>query len=243
MANNIDIVKIYKSKVIPGIDASVDLGQQNARWKGLFLSEGMLIGGAIFTSDSISMRDEYVLSFDGGQVKIGSEDYPLILRDMDGEHLISDIPAEYQMTWTVIQDGTHNIHGESLANYTAVPGGTAPNNYITIKYNGQNLDEDQARTYMEHMTGSVFVPVLNTTRPQNDIFLMEDLTLWRPQFNSIQGLVLYKLPSDIQVKLVSGENIKTIKGISILGSGDINTDPAAISNSEIDALFTNILNN
>lgn len=234
-----DIVKLYKNNVNPGINARIDLGSTGLKWKDLWLSGNINMN----SEQGITIGDEEVLFFDGSKVNLGTLDNPLVLRDEDGEKYLSDIPTKYQMTVSVIQNALININGKNLSNYTVIDSTISGYPVKILKHNGENLTREYAATYMESMTGSTFLPEYDFDFPKNSLFIMADLTLWKPQYDDINGLVLWKFSSEVQVKLVSGVNIKTIKGNSILGSGDLNTDPTAITNNEIDSLFVGILTN
>ena len=64
---------------------------------------------------------------------------------------------------------------------------------------------------MEYMTGARFLPVYNYEKPQNDIFVFADdgNSLWKPQWDSTNGLILYRLNKG----LVDCQTNQTINGV------------------------------
>ena len=107
-----------------------------------------------------------------------------------------DIPT-YQATTTIIVNALTNINGRVLSAYEATSGTVTISgqtyNIYTITYGNVKLTEEKARDYMEYMTGSRFLPVYNYEKPQNSIFIMADMTFWKPQYDENNGLVLYKI--------------------------------------------------
>lgn len=126
------------------------------------------------------------------------------------------IPAQ-QATTTLIKSVLTNIHGTHLENPFAaefvdtneLEGIETP--YYEIKYNNLKLTETQSKNYMEKMTGSRFLPVKNINTPQNSIFIMENKTMWRPEYDAENGFRLYKLPD-----LLSHEQAEVITKASEL---------------------------
>ena len=227
-----DIIKIYRNSINPGINASIDLGSSGLKWKDLFLSGDINLGN----SKEINFGSDASITTNSNN--------QLVIKDVDGTNSIYNLPSRYQTTLSIIQNATTNINGRALTNYSSVDI-VVSDIYPAKKlfYNGSRLSREQAENYMEFMTGSKYLPVYNFEKPRNSLFVMPDLTLWKPQYDENNGLILFKFSTEVQVKLVSGVNIKTINGNSILGSGDLSTDPAIISNNDIDSLFVGILNN
>lgn len=158
---------------------------------------------------------------------VGGNSYALNLRGNETRptykgnelSLISDIPTN-QATSTVIRDALTNINGRVLSNYEATyytaSQSTAGYAYYHITKNNNNLTEEEAKNYMEYMTGSRFLPTFNYEKPVNSIFIMADGSFWKPQYTQNSGLDLYKIPSPYIT------DVKTINEQSIVGSGNVN---------------------
>ena len=103
------------------------------------------------------------------------------------------VPAN-QATFTIVIDALTNINGRVLSNYEAVDFTYADVYPVKIiKYMGETCTEEEARNYMEYMTGSRFLPKFDYQRPQNSIWVMNDHTFWKPQYDDEYGMVLYKI--------------------------------------------------
>ena len=115
---------------------------------------------------------------------------------LDPTTLTIDVPLN-QCTIAVLKDAITNINGYSPTGYTSVSDTitTGGQSYAVkrIKYNSSNCTQAQASTYMKAMCGSEFVPTYNASVPQNTIFMLPDGTLWKPQFDSTNGLVLWAM--------------------------------------------------
>ncbi len=152
---------------------------------------------------------------------------------------------KHQANITIIANALTNINGRVLSNYEAnqvtISGYTA----IRITYGGATLTEEQAKAYMEYMTGSVFLPTYNYQKPQNSIFLMSDYTMWKPQFDSTNGLLLFKMGKlvkqaeldDLQSQV---DELKAIIGEVVIESADLTFNdldfsalPNAVDNKSI----------
>ena len=104
----------------------------------------------------------------------------------------TDIPTN-QMSMAIVANALTNINGWNLSAYEATLGTT--NTYVTytITYGGAVLTQAQAAAYMRAMTGSDFVPTYNYNIPQNTYLMFADKTIWKPQYDAINGLILYKM--------------------------------------------------
>ena len=138
------------------------------------------------------------------------------IQKLNTEIAAINVPAQ-QATFTIIKDELTNINGRELTNYVSEDGTYTDSSsgvtydIKTIKYKIFRRDrvivpdipdipsivlpltEDQAKDYMEYMTGSRFLPVYNYEKPQNSLFIMSDKTIWKPQYEGINSLVLYKV--------------------------------------------------
>ena len=103
-----------------------------------------------------------------------------------------DVPNN-QTTATIVANALTNINGWVLTNYTATLTTIGGYQCYQIKRGGNNLTEEYAKTYMEAMTGSKFVPKYDFSKPQNSYFIFADFSIWKPQFDSTNGLVLYAM--------------------------------------------------
>ena len=116
----------------------------------------------------------------------------------------------------IVADSLHNING-----YAVKPSGFSAEQFVsidtTITTGGKtytvkiiqyklgsgtpsNLTEVQAERYMRQMCGSQYVSKYDEDLPHDHIFMMADFTLWKPQWDSTNGLVLWKL-SEVQSQL------------------------------------------
>ena len=126
-----------------------------------------------------------------------------------------DVPKN-QTAIAIVADATHNING-TLAYISS----TYPDLYAqdtTITSSGKTytvkkiwkrqtgstfnylITKEDAAIYMRKMCGSELVPEWNSSNPRNHIFMFSDFSLWKPQWDSTNGLVLYRL-SEVQPKL------------------------------------------
>lgn len=103
----------------------------------------------------------------------------------------NNIPSK-QATTTIIQNALTNINGRVLSAYEATLIEVQGYQAYRITRGNSRLTEEQARDYMEYMTGSRFLPVYNYEKPQNSILIMADLSVWKPQYD-VYGLLLYKI--------------------------------------------------
>lgn len=112
-----------------------------------------------------------------------------------GSFVIPNVPGK-QATTTIVVDALNNINMRTLSAYEATLTTTETYSYYFITKGGSALTEEQARDYMEFMTGSRFLPTYNFEKPQNSIFIFRNGTMWKPQFgfNGVNGLFLFKLP-------------------------------------------------
>lgn len=111
--------------------------------------------------------------------------------DLENSGLGKLIPSA-QANISVVANSLTNINGRTLSAYESTLT-EDEYTYYTITKNSEVLTEEQAKDYMEYMTGSRFLPVYNYEKPQNSIFLFAEGTIWKPQFDSTNGLRLYKL--------------------------------------------------
>ena len=108
--------------------------------------------------------------------------------------------SQLQATATIVIDALTNLNGRIISNYEATLDTSTSYTYYVITRNGSQLTEEQARDYMEYMTGSRFLPVFDYETPENSLFVFANGSLWKPQFDSI-GLKLYALPNPYASKV------------------------------------------
>ena len=163
----------------------------------------------------ISFSDSYLNS---GTTVTANYTFPTLSKAA-GDYIIAttdDILA-HQASVTIVKNALTNINGRVLSAYEATLGsvpGQEPGVYYTIytiTYGNVTLTEEKARDYMEYMTGARFLPVYNYEKPQNDIFVFADdgNSLWKPQWDSTNGLILYRLNKG----LVDCQTNQTINGV------------------------------
>lgn len=108
------------------------------------------------------------------------------------------IPAN-QATIAVVGGPITNINGRNLSSYTATLT-ESTYTYYTITYGSTKCTEVQAKNYMEYMTGSRFLPSYNYDYPKNTIFMFADRSLWKPQYDDTNGLLLYRLSTPLALE-------------------------------------------
>lgn len=87
-----------------------------------------------------------------------------------------------------------NINGKSLTNYTSteIPVGAYTATQI-LTSGGVVLTEQQAKNYMYAQGGSYYLPTYNYDNPKNVFFISSDFTVYKPQYDTTNGLLLYKM--------------------------------------------------
>ena len=116
---------------------------------------------------------------------------------------LPDAVLNNQATTTLITNPTTNANGWLLSNYesadvTITPDPNHPEitfDCVKITRGGNNLTEAQAIIYMEAMTGSKFLPKFSFEKPSMSLFVDKDGNAYKPQWDSTNGLLLYKLGS------------------------------------------------
>ena len=116
----------------------------------------------------------------------------------EGSAVSEDEVPGLQATTTVVADALTNLNGRKLTSYEATLTEDAYTFY-TITKDSKKLTEEQAKDYMEYMTGSRFLPKYNFEKPQNSMWIMADGSYWKPQYDATNGMRLYKLRSDKEV--------------------------------------------
>lgn len=102
-----------------------------------------------------------------------------------------DVPNK-QATTTIVVNALTNINGRLLTTYEATEQTIGGYECLQITKGGEIVTEAQAITYMQYMTGSKFLPKYNLDKPQYSLFIFADFTIWKPQFDDTNGLLLYK---------------------------------------------------
>lgn len=101
------------------------------------------------------------------------------------------------ISMAITKNAITNINGYTPSGFSAVDGTKTVSGVVytikTIYFNSVNLTETKARDYMEYMTGSRFLPVYNYQKPQNTSLIFDDGSVWKPQFDNADGLVLFKV--------------------------------------------------
>lgn len=109
----------------------------------------------------------------------------------------ANIPL-HQANTILITDALTNINGWFLSNYTAISVTSGGYNYYQIIYqNTGTITEEQVKTYMKAMTGSELIPVYDYNFPVNTYFIMSNGSIWKPQYDNVNGLRLYKASGDL----------------------------------------------
>ena len=135
----------------------------------------------------------------------GIEDfYPLETAKVDLDNYYTKTESDEnvvknQANMAIVKDALTNVNGRVFQNYTATLI-TSGYTYYLIQKNSANLTKADAIEYMNYMTGSKFVPEYNYDFPRNTYFIFEDNTIWKPQFDTTNGLLLYKVSDGYALK-------------------------------------------
>lgn len=108
---------------------------------------------------------------------------------------VDSIPT-VQATTVVVGNALTNLNSRYLSNYEATLD-TSGYVHYDITYGGNQCTEEQARNYMEHMCGSRYLPMYDYEYPKNTIFVFADRSIWKPQYDSTNGLELYRLSTPL----------------------------------------------
>lgn len=111
-----------------------------------------------------------------------------------------DVPNR-QTTLSLVQNALTNINGWVLTRFSATLTSISGYDVYQIKLDGEDdiLSEEDAIKYMEDMTGSKFLPRYDYFKPQNSFLVFADQTIWKPQYDDVNGLLLFKLPLNIEI--------------------------------------------
>ena len=123
-----------------------------------------------------------------------------------------DFVAGHQATATVVINALTNLNGRILtafeATLTTISGGYT---VFVITRGGNKLDEEQAKNYMEYMTGSRFLPAYEYEKPKKSMWIMAYGSFWKPQYDANNGMMLFAIPNPFELKankvnVLSNEN-------------------------------------
>ena len=118
--------------------------------------------------------------------------YHLYFPRKSGTLLVDANVPNNQAHSIVVYDALHNISGKTLSAYSAVETTLGGYSVIIIKTGSSaTLTEEQARSYMAAQTGSTFLPVYDYDHPTYSYLIFADGSLYKPQYDSTNGLVLY----------------------------------------------------
>ena len=115
------------------------------------------------------------------------------------------VEAFARQSLAIIATPLMNINTKSLTNYTSdeiTVGGYTVTQILTS--NSEVLTEQQASTYMAAQCGSGYVPKYNYDNPKNTFFITADFDVLKPQYDTTNGLLLYKMG-----KIVSDTYLKS----------------------------------
>lgn len=140
---------------------------------------------------------------------------------------ISETPKN-QSTTVIVQSILTNINGRTFQNYTAILNELGIYTYYQIKKNGNILTESDAIEYMKYMTGSEFLPIYNYDFPKNTLFIFADSSIWKPQYDSSNGLLVYRI-SKGYVDLTNDQTIAGTKTFTDVINISSTTNDSTIS--------------
>lgn len=143
-----------------------------------------------------------------------------------------DIPSSDDVHLTqnntvIVGDALTNISGKSLSAYTSQETTVGGYPVIQILKNGSVLSEADASSYMSAQTGSSYVPKYNYDNPSFSYFIFSNGTIYKPQWDSTNGMLLYKMnqlafKSDVPTVSISSIettlNVNTAKTITLNGT-------------------------
>lgn len=175
---------------------------------------------------SLSALQEAFPSGDAGLYKIEDKWYYWDTDNLawtEGGDVDPNMIVKGQVMIAIIATTLQNINGKTLSSFESneVTIGGYP--VYKITRGGNNLTQDDAALYMKYMCGSEYVPTYNYDFPRNTIFLLPNGQLLKPQFDSTNGLLLYKMSTIVPAS-------RTIAGLPL--SSDISVS------SLLNALFT-----
>ena len=98
---------------------------------------------------------------------------------------------KHQVETIFIVDALTNINGRAFQNHTSTEVTIGSYTGLKILKNGNKVNEQEAKEYMEYMTGSFYLPKYNYDKPKNTYFVKPDGHIYKPQYDSTNGLVLY----------------------------------------------------
>lgn len=100
---------------------------------------------------------------------------------------------EYIPSFAIARDALTNINGWQLTSFRTNP--VTLNGYpaIIIMEGLFELTEERARDYLQCLTGYRFLPVYDYHKPRNCFIAFADGTIWKPQYDDTNGLVLWKV--------------------------------------------------
>lgn len=147
----------------------------------------------------------YAVDSSGNQINIKFED---LLRNYINV-------ANYQENVSVIIDPLTNVNGWVLTNYESSETTISGYPCYKITRDGNNLTEEQAKTYLKAMTGSEFLPKYDYDEPKNSFMLMPNGLFLKPQYDNTNGLVLYKTKRFADVDYVNNA-IETVNRNSFI---------------------------
>lgn len=126
-----------------------------------------------------------------GTTEIDLSDY-YTKEEVDGikENINANVP-KHQTNTVLIVNPLTNINGRTFQSYTSenVTIGGYP--AVRILRNGNRLNEQHAKEYMEYMCGSYYLPKYNYDYPKNTYFIMPNGQLLKPQYDNTNGLLLF----------------------------------------------------
>lgn len=109
----------------------------------------------------------------------------------------------------IVKDALTNINGRVLTAYEATTTTVMSYLAIVITYDNEKLTEELASNYMEFMTGNKFLPTYNYEKPKNSYMMFPDGTIWKPQYDSANGLLLYNVPNPLMHSQLVSEKFFT----------------------------------
>ena len=194
--DNFQALKIKKDAVLPfNAYGYEDLGGPNNKWKNFHL-----IGSVNPNSTGKGVKFPDTSTYDDDKTLAIVDDIPSKATDVNqyqNEYVNPKQVRDYQVVFGIAPTLLTNINGHNLS-YIYATRNVIINGYPGVQiYNtsdSSNLTFNESHNYMRKITGSNFTPTFGDgSVPQFSYIVGGDGTIYKPQWDQTNGLVLYKV--------------------------------------------------